>query len=655
MPLKIYVNADDEPVISDKSESVSITLTDATILGSYADNVQPRVNAKNGEIRMELKAGDFAGTLLIKENEGAVISGEITNYSGKAQALKNLEAVFLIKLNGASETVFFKNGYQSWSETRVFKSKEVEKTPAFQFMTAMQDDERNPPAMRPEVGSFRASMYAIIGSGSDERLALFCQRKGFNQYLSFNVSKPYGKNSSDEVWLTAIWDFGDKVFSPQEKMNLDELAITLGNDACDMLDDFFQPLTQNRAGGEIPSGWCSWYYYYTKVTRGDIFKNVDAASPKSEYFKYFLVDDGYQTAVGDWLSFNKKFPDGLAPVSDKIRSSGMKAGVWFAPFIAAKKSKLYREHPDWFLRDENGKPVNAGYNPLWALFSGVYALDTTNPDFQDYLRGVVKTFVKEYGFSLLKLDFVYAASLEGKAYDQSLTSAQRLRKGFEIIRETAGEDVFLIGCGSPLSPAIGIVDAMRIGPDVAPYWFATLRYRLLSDPHALCAKFAIRGALNRAQMHKRLWINDPDCLMIRSRNTKLTPEERKTLAAAIIVSGGMFLVSDDLTKLYDEDWKFFEKVSELAAKCRNGNAKPLDLMERPMPELVYNDAGYLAVFNFQDKLARKKIDLKRYPSLRLRHSARFEEAFTGEIIEAREGELDLKIMPKRSSLLLKIL
>ena len=44
-----------------------------------------------------------------------------------------------------------------------------------------------------------------------------------------------------------------------------------------------------------------------------------------------------------------------------------------------------------------------------------------------------------------------------------------MRAGYDAIRRGAGDDAFLLGCGAPLGPRVGVVDGMRIGADVAPW------------------------------------------------------------------------------------------------------------------------------------------------------------------------------------------
>jgi alpha-galactosidase len=195
---------------------------------------------------------------------------------------------------------------------------------------------------------------------------------------------------------------------------------------------------------------------------------------------------------------------------------------------------------------------------------------------------------------------------------------------------------------------------MRIGPDVAPYWFATYRYHLTRDSHALCTKFALRSILNRCQMHRRLWINDPDCLLLREQESKLSQDERMTLVNAVIITGGMTMVSDRLSRLMPETWRVVRQIDALVRVCDRGRPWPLDLMEREIPELVYNSQGYLAVFNFQERPVRKQLVLNSYlPDLRPKR-AEFEEVWTGRRYRIEAGSLDIGTMAPHSSALLRI-
>jgi alpha-galactosidase len=74
--------------------------------------------------------------------------------------------------------------------------------------------------------------------------------------------------------------------------------------------------------------------------------------------KEFIIDDGWQSNYGDWMIDKEKFPNGLKPVFDYIKSLGMKPGIWVSVGSAASTSKVYKAHPEWFVQDINGAPFN---------------------------------------------------------------------------------------------------------------------------------------------------------------------------------------------------------------------------------------------------------------------------------------------------------
>ena len=197
------------------------------------------------------------------------------------------------------------------------------------------------------------------------------------------------------------------------------------------------------------------------------------------------------------------------------------------------------------------------FNPPWhgGLDGFMYGLDTTHPEVLEHLEAVASSLV-EAGFTYLKLDFTFSPAYDGVWHDPSRSPAQRVRAGFDAVRRGATgaahaglRGAFILGCGAPLSHVVGVVDGNRIGADVAPSWPVEATTEPLagyreSQPSTMNAW---RNTAARAFMHRRLWLNDPDCLMLRSEHTDLGPEAAATWATAVGVSGGMALVSDDLS------------------------------------------------------------------------------------------------------------
>ena len=87
---------------------------------------------------------------------------------------------------------------------------------------------------------------------------------------------------------------------------------------------------------------------------------------------------------------------------------------------------------------------------------------------------------------------------------------------------------------------------------------------------------AWRNTLSRSFLHRRLWLNDPDCLMLRTDRTELEPEQMRAWALAVGVSGGMALVSDDLALLGADARALLDEVVALGREA-DARAAPAPL------------------------------------------------------------------------------
>ncbi|WP_328880656.1 glycoside hydrolase family 36 protein [Streptomyces sp. NBC_00299] len=305
-----------------------------------------------------------------------------------------------------------------------------------------------------------------------------------------------------------------------------------------VLGDWAEGL-QLSAPRPAPTVWCSWYEYFTAVTEDDIHENLRAMDTLDLPVDVVQIDDGYQKALGDWLTLSGRFRS-RAGIADAIRARGRRAGIWTAPFLVDPASDLAAEHPEWLVRDTDGGFTHAGRN--WG--HDLRVLDTTHPDAAAYLTEVFRTLRAE-GYDYFKVDFLYAGALDGVRHDGDDGDAAALtayRSGIELIREAIGDDAYLLGCGAPLLASIGLFDAMRVSPDTAPH------RRPEADDHSQPgqdpAEFTGAG---RQWQHGRLWINDPDCLMARP-----AVETREQWAAHIEATGGLMASSDRLLSL--DEW-----------------------------------------------------------------------------------------------------
>jgi alpha-galactosidase len=277
-----------------------------------------------------------------------------------------------------------------------------------------------------------------------------------------------------------------------------------------------------------PTVWCSWYHYFEHVSQADVEENLAAIGDLDLAVDVVQIDDGYEAEIGDWLTLSDRFAS-LRAVVDDIRRAGRRAGIWVAPFLMGARSAALREHPDWAV---------AGVSPGHGWGQDLAALDVTHPGAQAWLREVFGTLAA-LGIDYFKIDFIYAGAMEGRRAEPGTSGVDAYRQGLRLIREAIGPDAYLLGCGAPILASVGLVDAMRIGPDIAHYFEP--QDGDLSQPSQ---RAAAQNSRWRSWQQGRFWVNDADCLV-----TGTHVERREDWAEVVAAYSGLRSSSDRLRTL----------------------------------------------------------------------------------------------------------
>jgi len=430
----------------------------------------------------------------------------------------------------------------------------------------------------------------------DGRMRLYGFTTGKDMFGHFRMK--LDKDGVREFYALSACD--GAVLSPGGRIVSERLVTMEGVDTEELFGRFADRWAADSGARRCfapPVGWCSWYYYFDKVALSDVLENADwlreHRADGFESVKVIQLDDGYQTALGDWLSTNEKFPGGLRRFAAEVKARGFIPAVWVGPFMAEENSRLFAEHPDWMVKGPDGRP----FSPLgWRKNHKVYALDGTNPAVQDHLRTLFRT-LRGYGIDYVKLDFcMIASSVRGARYhDSSATRAQALRRAFEAIREGFGEDGFILGCTAPFGPLVGIVDAMRSSTDITPYWAPEGKWHA----EAPTVPNVCRNIISHNYMNGRLWINDPDTLIVRDDATKLVKNEVELWAEAVARVGGSLMLSDRFSTLSQERLSLARKVVDRMGAYIG--TFPADRWERTVPAVwrsVRDGRRTDAIFDF---------------------------------------------------------
>ena len=500
----------------------------------------------------------------------------------------------------------FRHGYQSWSPSSVAVLG-VDVDPSLRadlpFLQAVHHADQR----RARPGELRSEWVTVLadGWGPDNAAVLLGFESGAEHDGTFRL---HLSDDGPEVRVEAF--LGDAELPPGGLRPLHRVVIADGpaGGVSLLLEQWAARAGQvgdARVTAPFQVGWCSWYQYFHDVNERDITANLALADRWP--FDVFQIDDGYQASIGDWLDTNDRFPSDLAALAASIAATGQTPGLWLAPFLVAPDSRVARQHPDWIARHRvdgvDTGPLRTWWNPPWGGGEDglMYGLDTTHPEVAAHLE-MVAAAVVDAGFPYLKLDFTFSPSVDGGYVNPTLTPAERVRAGFAAFRRGAGDDAFLLGCGAPLSNVVGLVDANRIGPDVAPVWSLDPADEMVAGYLGVqpATAHAFTNTLTRSFMHRRLWLNDPDCLMLRTEDTGLTPAAARTWAHAVGVSGGIALVSDDLSLLGTDARALLDEVVALGreadADASGGTgARCPDLLQHASPGQLVSAAGGLEV------------------------------------------------------------
>ena len=321
----------------------------------------------------------------------------------------------------------------------------------------------------------------------------------------------------------------------------------------EVFDGWFRAMDVHPLTDKKQFGYSSWYNRYQDINDQTITDDLVGAKTLLRPGDLFQIDDGWETAVGDWLvPDEKKFPNGLKTSADAIHEAGFRAGLWLAPFVCQKGSKIMEEHPDWLLMHD-GKPWSDGSN-----WGGFYSLDIDNPEVVAYVGKFLDRVLNEWGFDLVKLDFLYGAAPFGT---ETESRAARMCRAMNILRKACrGKQI--LGCGVPLWPAFGIVEYCRVGCDVGLDWNDT---KLMQKAHRerVSTKQSIEDTIFRRELTGRAFMGDPDVFFLREANCNLTSEEKEKLYTVNALLGGMLLTSDALNTYTDAQKAQFQAVRRL--------------------------------------------------------------------------------------------
>lgn len=455
---------------------------------------------------------------------------------------------------------FFVNGYQSWTTSGEMSAEDIYRgtTPLagvtkYTKDMAITSGDYAFTRYEPRPGFFHSFTYTYLRRGDEfELFGSLSERNGYTVFYS-DMEKHIFSVEKDVEGLT--------ISEPYEMFDI--VRFVGGYD--EVFDKYFAAMSlPAKKHIDRLTGYTSWYNYFQKIDENIILRDLKGLSRARESVNIFQIDDGYEPFVGDWLDYNgKDFPNGMKTIADAVHREGYLAGIWLAPFnVQRGKSRILKEHPDWLIRNPDGKPQLG-----CVAWGGAYTLDIYNSEVREHLKKVFDTVLNDWGYDMVKLDFLYS---QCRTPRDNKTRGTVMCEAMDFLRECVG-DKLILGCGVPLGPAFGVVDACRISCDVDLSYGGKFYNSMSINNELPSAQNAINNSMFRRHLNGRAFLNDPDVFFLRDHNLTFTWEQKLLLAKINNLFGRVLFVSDDAGE-YSE-----AELEVLKETFRESDAKILDV------------------------------------------------------------------------------
>lgn len=455
---------------------------------------------------------------------------------------------------------FFVNGYQSWTTSGETSAEDIYRgtTPLagvtkYTKDMAITSGDYAFTRYEPRPGFFHSFTYTYLRRGDEfELFGSLSERNGYTVFYS-DMEKHIFSVEKDVEGLT--------ISEPYEMFDI--VRFVGGYD--EVFEKYFAAMNlPAKKHIDRLTGYTSWYNYFQKIDENIILRDLKGLSRARESVNIFQIDDGYEPFVGDWLDYNgRDFPNGMKTIADAVHREGYLAGIWLAPFnVQRGKSRILKEHPDWIIRTPDGKPQLG-----CVAWGGAYTLDIYNPEVREHLKKVFDTVLNDWGYDMVKLDFLYS---QCRTPRDNKTRGTIMCEAMDFLRECVG-DKLILGCGVPLGPAFGVVDACRISCDVDLSYGGKFYNSMSINNELPSAQNAINNSMFRRHLNGRAFLNDPDVFFLRDHNLTFTWEQKLLLAKINNLFGRVLFVSDDAGE-YSE-----AELEVLKETFRESDAKILDV------------------------------------------------------------------------------
>lgn len=382
----------------------------------------------------------------------------------------------------------------------------------------------------------------------------------------------------------------------------------------------------------VPVGWNSWGAYAEHLS-------YDKLMDVSNFFRDHLQNESFNNNGNVYINMDSFWTNlsdqQLLDAVANIHQNGQKAGSYHTPFVYWGSNMLQEvegtngqyTYGDIVLKDSEGKivPHNMGY-----------ALDPTHPGTKMRVDFDIARF-KNRGYDFIKLDFLTHASMEGKFYDENITTGiQAYNEGMRYVIEQLDGTMFVSASIAPIFPS-QYAHSRRISCDIDGSVSST-EYQLNSQTYGWWQNGTIYH------------YTDPDYMTLVKGGSF---EGAQSRVNASVISGTVHLNSDDVNK--PEAQQLMKslltnpRVNALAVKGKAFRSVEGNTGTAASDTFMLEDQGdyYLAVFNYSNDPAQKTVDLQRAG---IPVNSSIVDLWTNQSVQSQNGKITLSLSGGQSVL-----
>jgi len=563
-------------------------------------NCRPSINGQSIFVRNTFMGDSPKGKRIIYEVDGGFVMLDLRTHSNtisigaEISGMKNAPVWFNPLGEGclSGATRFFKQGLGTGGQSGIFNIRQSSNKSAVKY---------------PEEEAWSYDSFLMTGliaeNGDTLSIGAYEQTDFIQRSCIYNRPRRKGLNDRSFGNESVFFESGfatENIPLKDEFIRLPDLFIYAGNQPYGTMQNLAWSISeQNQARRDTNTNyfWSSSQDFRTSFSFKYLTEQLEILDGLTVSIPLQTIQIGAGYCVpGDWLDTNDGWPRTMEEPARQIFQRRYRAGIYVAPFVAHEKSRIFRFHPHWILKDTDNNPIVMDEDTNGKL----YALDGSHEDVKDYIGKVFREF-RKMGFTYYEIDNLswgLQDSLDVNRSKKGKSSVQIFRAIMDIIREEIGAGSFITANRAPYSPLIGYVDAMRIDKDHTWKWEDETTGHILNESY------------NTQYFNNVFWQNDPDVVFLRNYKLDFTSDEQKSLALWTGFMGGAIGISDNFNLMESEKlqlWRFLEPFRRpesamlpfWGGSIKNKVAIKRFKKEKAWAVLILNDSGESVTESYQ--------------------------------------------------------